>query len=427
LSASTRPDLLIGAICALVVFGIVRRPWRLPEAVWAVLGAVALVGAGLVPPAAAGAAVLRGADVYLFLTGMMLLSELARQQGLFDWLAALALEWARGSAARLFALVYAVGVAVTVLLSNDATAVVLTPAVYAVARRAQTSALPYLLCCAFVANAASFVLPISNPANLVVYGSHLPRLGTWLAGFMLPSLAAIAITYLALRTSQRALLRGAVATPGERPQLALGGRLAGIGIAATGCLLLLASALDWQLGWPTFIAGTGTTAAVALLAGTRLLAPFRGVAWGVIPLVAGLFVLVAGLEQTGLVSRITTGLAASGASAPVLTALLGGALTALLANLVNNLPMGLLAATVIATLAPGAASNLLAGALLIGVDLGPNLSVTGSLATILWLMALRRDGEHVSALSFLKVGSIVMPAALLAALLTYAAATGIHP
>ena len=50
------------------------------------------------------------------------------------------------------------------------------------------------------------------------------------------------------------------------------------------------------------------------------------------------------------------------------------------------------------------------------MDLGPNLSVTGSLATILWLVAIRREGEDVSAWRFLKLGAIVMPPALLLAL-----------
>ena len=122
----------------------------------------------------AATAIAKGLDVYLFLTGMMLLSELARRQGVFDWLASLAVKAAKGSPARLFLLVYLVGTAVTVFLSNDATAVVLTPAVYAAVKKAGTKALPYLLICAFIANAASFVLPISNPANLVVYGKHLP-------------------------------------------------------------------------------------------------------------------------------------------------------------------------------------------------------------------------------------------------------------
>src|SRR5258708_35761616 len=100
---------------------------------------------------------------------MMLLAELARQEGLFDWLAALAVEHARGSPQRLFALVYAVGTIVTVFLSNDATAVVLTPAVYAATRAAGAAPLPYLFACAVIANAASFPLPISNPAKLRIF------------------------------------------------------------------------------------------------------------------------------------------------------------------------------------------------------------------------------------------------------------------
>ena len=154
----------IFVIAALATGGVIVRPWRLPEAVWAVFGAVALVGCGLLSWSDAIAGIEKGLDVYLFLAGMMLLAELARDEGLFDWLAALAVGHAQGSAQRLFALVYMVGIIVTVFLSNDATAVVLTPAVYAAARAAGATPLPHLLICAFVANAASFVLPFSNPA-----------------------------------------------------------------------------------------------------------------------------------------------------------------------------------------------------------------------------------------------------------------------
>src|SRR5580658_4310022 len=146
-------------VAAVATAGVIARPFRLPEAVWAVAGAVLLVASGLLPWADALSGVRKGLDVYCFLAGMMLIAEVARQEGVFDWLAALAVAHARGSPQRLFALVYAVGTVVTVLLSNDATAVVLTPAVYAATRRAGTRPLPYLLICAFIANAASFVLP----------------------------------------------------------------------------------------------------------------------------------------------------------------------------------------------------------------------------------------------------------------------------
>src|SRR5438128_9260572 len=98
----------------------------------------------------------------------------------------------------MFTLIYIVGMLVTVFLSNDATAVVLTPAVYAAAKAAKAEPLPYLFVCAFIANAASFVLPISNPANLVVFGSRMPPLLLWLAQFGLPSVLSIGATYVAL-------------------------------------------------------------------------------------------------------------------------------------------------------------------------------------------------------------------------------------
>jgi arsenical pump membrane protein len=175
---------------------------------------------GLLPVSAAVEGMGKGVDVYLFLTGMMLLAELARQEGLFDWLAARAASMARGSATRLFGLVYCVGIVVTVFLSNDATAVVLTPAVAAVARAANVELpLPYLFICAFIANAASFVLPISNPANLVIYASHMPPLLQWLPRFALPSLLSIGVTYAVLRWTQTEALAQSISTCVTVPSL----------------------------------------------------------------------------------------------------------------------------------------------------------------------------------------------------------------
>ncbi len=127
---------------------------------------------------------------------MMLLSELAREQGVFDWVASVAVRGAKGSCSRLFLLVYGVGTLVTIFMSNDATAVVLTPAILTAVRKAKVSPLPYLFVCALIANAASFVLPISNPANLVVFHTGMPPLGTWLADFGVPSLLSILVTFL---------------------------------------------------------------------------------------------------------------------------------------------------------------------------------------------------------------------------------------
>ena len=403
----------IFAVAALAIAGVVVRPWRLPEAVWAGLGAVALVASGLLPWSGALAGILKGLDVYLFLAGMMLLAELARREGLFDWLAALAVEHAKGSPQRLFALIYAVGVIVTVLLSNDATAVVLTPAVYAAARAAGASPLPHLLICAFVANAASFVLPISNPANLVVFGSHMPHLTAWLAQFLLPSMLAIAATYIALWLTQRRTLLGErIASSSVRPRLGMAGRLTACGIVCTGAALLACSAFDLRLGLPTFIGGAVTAAIVLATIARNPLPILGGISWSILPLVAGLFVLVEAIERTGALAALAQFLRA--ASADAASAAWGaGAVLALVSNFMNNLPAGLIAGAVLAT---DHLPHAVSGAMLIGIDLGPNLSITGSLATILWLIALRREGEAISGWQFLKLGAVIMPPALIAAL-----------
>src|SRR5262249_30389732 len=131
------PHEIIWTIAAVATAGVIIRPFNWPEAVWAVTGAVLLMLSGLLSPRDALAGVASGGDVYLFLIGMMLLAEIARYQGLFDWLAVHATIWAQGSARRLFLLIYGVGAVVTIFLSNDATAVVLTPAVAAAVRAAK--------------------------------------------------------------------------------------------------------------------------------------------------------------------------------------------------------------------------------------------------------------------------------------------------
>ena len=401
-------------IAGVATAGVIFRPFSWPEFVWAVSGAALLVALGLLSPADALSGVAKGTDVYLFLTGMMLLSELARQEGLFDWLAARAAALAGGSATRLFALVFAVGTVVTVFLSNDATAVVLTPAVAAVVKAAKADKpLPYLFICAFIANAASFVLPISNPANLVIYGSHMPPLLQWLPRYALPSMLSIGATYAVLRWSQRGDLRQEISAAIAIPTLSAAGKMAAFGIVATAAVLLAASGFDLQLGLPTFLAGVGTALLVLARSKCGVADVAKNISWGVLPLVAGLFVLVESLEQTGVTRALASVLGDLVRHTATGAAWASGVALAIGCNLVNNLPAGLVAGRV-AELAQ--LPDRVRSAVLIGVDLGPNLSVTGSLATILWLTALRREGQSVSAWAFLKLGALVMPPALILAI-----------
>jgi arsenical pump membrane protein len=408
-------------IVGLSILLMLVRPRGIPEVWWISGGALLLIALRLIPVRLAGRAIAEGSDVYLFLTGMMLLSELAREQGVFDWVASVAVRGARGSCSRLFLLVYGVGTLVTIFMSNDATAVVLTPAILTAVRKAKVTPLPYLFVCALIANAASFVLPISNPANLVVFHTGMPPLGEWLAAFGLPSLLSIVVTFVVMRILFRDELCKSIECEVGDAKLTGNGKLVLAGLALMISVLLTASAMKKDLGLPTCLAALLITAVVSIKARSNPLQLAPEISWGTLLLVAGLFVMVDAVESQGALKLTQQWLAWASSLGQNLGAMVVGFVVGIANNIVNNLPLGLIAGGAVqATHTKG----LMANAVMIGVDLGPNLSVTGSLATILWLLAIRKDsGEgsgdekvDVSFWKFLKVGAVAMPLTLIAAL-----------
>jgi len=184
-------------------------------------------------------------------------------------------------------------------------------------------------------------------------------------------------------------------------------------------IMLVASGLHWSLGLPACLAAA-ILAVFALVHRNESPIPLlRGISWSVLPLVASLFIIVAAIEQAGALTILHHAMRLASTWNPAAGALTIGSVTAFGTNIVNNLPLGLIAGT---TLRAAPIHTLMQKAVLIGIDLGPNLSVTGSLATILWLMAIRKEGLEISAGRFLKAGLILMPPTLLltliAALLT---------
>lgn len=404
----------IWVISLLSFLCIIIRPFKVNEAIWALCGAALMLLLGLVSASQSFSAIYKGLDVYLFLTGMMLLAETAREEKLFDWLAANATKYAKGSASTLFTLIYFVAIFITAFLSNDATAVVLTPAVAAAARAAKIEKpLPFLFICAFVANAASFILPISNPANLIIYQNHLPSLFQWIPLFILPSVFSIAVTFLVLKFSQRKFLRQKITMEVFVPALSKGGITALIGILCTALVLLTCSALDLPMGLATAITGAGTSSIVLIIVKKKPWPVLKGISWNILFLVAGLFVIVEGLNKTGVTEKIASALNYTLSNSVAGSVWFAGFATAFGGNLINNLPAGLISASV---LQAQHLPEMVHRAVLIGIDLGPNLSVPGSLATILWVAALRREGVSITGWQFLKLGSLIMITALVLAL-----------
>ncbi len=406
-----------GVIFLATLAGVVVRPFGRGEAWWTTAGALVVLGIGAVSPAAAWHALTAQANLFLFLFGLMSIAGLADAAGFFDLAGAAAVALARGSGRALLLCVFGVGALVTAFLSNDATALILTPVVYGLVTRLRLRPLPYLLAATFVADTASLLLPVSNPINVLVGGRLELTLGPYLRHFLPAALVVILVNAAVfLAVFWRRVDRGF--TPDWRTLLEraapdrthLGLTVAGLVAIAGG--YLIASAI----GVPVGVVAIGGALLLLLIGLARrrpgLAQAREHVSLAVLVYVAGLLVLVAALEEAGLTGALAYWLRDLVPSGPA--AVVAGTLAAAIgSNGVNNVPAATFLLSASSGLHPAAREPFLAGTLL-GADLGPNLTPVGSLSTMLWLVAVRRRGIQVSALDYLKLGAITTPLLLLA-------------
>lgn len=200
--------LLISLIAVLTLVGIMTRPLQSNEAMVALVGAGLLLLLGLISPVDAGAVLLKDWNTFLFFLGMMSLSALAEVAGLFDWLAFQAARLSGNSSRRLFLNTFILGSLISMFLSNDATALILTPIIYSLVTRLRLPVLPFLFACTFVADSASFLLPVSNPINIIVTSQFPLGLFTFLRLFFLPSVLVISMNAGVFLFLYRRQLRG---------------------------------------------------------------------------------------------------------------------------------------------------------------------------------------------------------------------------
>src|SRR5207244_6751646 len=160
--------ILIALIAILTLIGIMIRPFKWNEAMIAMAGAALLLIIGLINPLDAMGVLLSDWNIFLFFLGMMALSALAEAAGLFDWLASQAARLAGGSARRLLLNTFLLGSLISMVLSNDATELILTPIVYTLVTRLRLSVLPFLFACTLIASTASFFLHLIKPITHLV-------------------------------------------------------------------------------------------------------------------------------------------------------------------------------------------------------------------------------------------------------------------
>jgi arsenical pump membrane protein len=405
---------------------VVVRPRRWNEAWWTMLGATAMLVFGLVSPRDALDATLAGKNALLFLLSLLALSFLVGKSGFFDWAAVRCARLAKGNARALYRNAFLLGAIVTATLSLDTTAVILTPILLVLVKRLRIPAAPYILLSAFVANAGSLLLPISNLTNILFADTFHLTFASFAARMLLPQLVALATTYALLRWHCRheipqrfdreSLPEPASVVPNRAYFHVC---LAVLGLVLLGYFLAPLAGVE-----PYGIAFTGVGVLAIVGAATGIVG-FRALgelSWGVFPFVVGLFVTVKGLENLGLVAASSEWLAHLGPGTPAELFAAAGA-TAGASNLLNNLPAALIARRVLAA-AHAPTGTVLAA--LVGADAGPMVTPFGSLATMLVLAIARREKEEVHAGRLLLFGLWATPgivvATTLALLLTTALA-----
>lgn len=409
---------------AVVLLFAVLAPRRLPEAALVAPIALLLVGLGVVSRASAWEQVRVLGPTVGFLAAVLTLAHLADHAGVFSWMGGRLAVLSRGGPVRLLGWVFAAASVTTAVLSLDATVVLLTPVVLSTVMSLGVGVRPHIYACTHLANSASTVLPVSNLTNLLAFTATGMSFMAFAGVMFLPWLAVILVEYLVFRVFFRAeLSSGAADVPEIGPSESSQTPAPRFALTVLGVTLVGFGASGFIGVGPVWVA----VAAVVVLAVPAMVR--RQVTLGALvreasPLfclfVFALGVIVAGVTNHGLGKALSSLLP----SAPDFSGLLMVAVVAaVLANVVNNLPATLV---VLGALGPDAHPGLVL-AMLIGVNVGPNLTYVGSLATLLWRRVLVRRGVATEFREFTRLGALTVPLGLVAGVAALWAGLALSP
>ncbi len=405
------------AIFALTIILIMTRPRPLNEATAALLGAILMLATSIVSPSQAFGVLKDVDNILLFFLGLMVICVVADRAGFFEWCASKAVKLAGGKGLKLLLVLFGLGTLITTFFSNDATALVLTPIVYVTVTRLKLDPLPYVFACAFIANTASMMLPISNPVNLLPVDGFGITLGEYLRFLLLPTILAITINVVLFILIFRKVISASFKydCTGFAVKVDRFFIFTCIGLTLTAIGYIVTSVYGLPLSWPAL------GGAVVLLAGGfafRRLSPRAvnsGISWSILLFIFSLALLVKGLENAGVteaLGRTMADLSSQNTLGAIVATSFG---TAVGSNLINNWSMMMVSVSSISEISNSVAASrqALIYSSIIGADLGPNITIIGSLSSMLWLVLLRQRGLNIHPLQYFKLGLIVTPPMLI--------------
>ncbi|MCD1295584.1 arsenic transporter [Methanocella sp. CWC-04] len=416
---------MIGEILVFILtyFLIMVRPWKLNEATGALLGAL-LMMVFLQPhhilealgfPAEYGTPLVTTWNVVIILIELMVISTFLDDYGFFEYCAVKAMQFARGDALKLFSYTYIITCFITAFTSNDLAILTLTPIILKFCRRAGLDAKPFMFAFFFAANIASMFLYIGNLTNILIGDAFNLGYFDFTAYMFLPTMAAIIVNYFIFRRMFRDSLPRSypVSEHEDTRGLIKDKRMVAAGIAVL-IFVLIGCGFANNLSLPLSVVTTIGMICIYLIERKPILRTKR-VSWRVVIFVISLFIVVKGLEVCGVNALLGSFILSLVGQNPVIATFFISITSAFMCNLVNNIPMTAMMVPITSSIAATPDMSLaMAYSLVIGSNLGANITITGALAGILWLECARVEKWSTGVTEFLRIGLTVTPLVILA-------------
>jgi Na+/H+ antiporter NhaD/arsenite permease-like protein len=352
-------------------------------------------------------------NVVFLLLGMMVIVAVLRRTGVFEYVAIWAAKRTRGRPYALMVMLCVLTAVASALLDNVTTVLLIAPVTFLVCERLGLRPVPYLMAEVFASNIGGTATLVGDPPNIIIAA----RGGLTFNDFLVHLTPIVVVLMVAFCLLARWLFRAdfvydperaaSVMRLNEREAITDRGLLVkGLGVLG---LVMLGFVLHPVLHYEPSVVALLGAGLLLLITDVDPGDAMREVEWPTLAFFAGLFIMVGGLVETGVIADISqaTADATDGRLGVATMALLGG--SAVLSAIVDNIPYVATMSPVVSDLvaAHGSGGHVLWWALALGADLGGNATAIGASANVVALGIAEREGHPIGFWEFTKYGLVV--------------------